>query len=240
MSDLLIKPLIQPHSQKLLVVFHHAGGMALSYRSWIPAMGPDWQVALFEVPGRGLNRDSPAPKSFTDLFPDLLDEIEELADERSITLFGHSMGGLIAYETALRLGSVLDTLVISSIGPKAYERFMDNEETERFYAQMEDPAVLSENIRNRPDALEIFRQNLRQDADLLRKWRPSGTIKIRTLIMGGREDDLVPVSALESWRDYCSFPQIKTFDGGHFYWEQNLKSLAQILDELPRKRERLL
>ena len=240
MSDLLIKPRVTPGSRRLLVVFHHAGGLALTYMPWVQAMSSDWQVALFEMPGRGLNREILAPKDIAEFFPDLLEEIEDLAGDRSITLFGHSFGGLIAYETALRIGSDLDTLIISAIAPNAFRKFESTKETETFYQQMEDPELLPVAVRQRPDALHVYRENLRVDSELIKRWRPSKQVRTRTFILGGRDDQLVPLATLNLWQDYIHYPQIKSFAGGHFYWEQNLSVLAQMLDDLPSKRERLI
>ncbi|ACA14742.1 Thioesterase [Methylobacterium sp. 4-46] len=108
-----------PRGRPQVVCFHHAGGNAGFFRPWldVPALA-GVAVCPVELPGRG-GRFGEAPRA------DLAGVARALSDllaahldwSRPVILFGHSLGALIAYETALRLegsGLVPAHLVVSA------------------------------------------------------------------------------------------------------------------------------
>lgn len=89
-----------------LVCFPHAGGSATAYMPLARTLPEDFDVVAVQYPGRQ-DRYREAP--FTSLVSLVEAVAEELAREiaadpgRPYALFGHSMGSIIAFETALVL-----------------------------------------------------------------------------------------------------------------------------------------
>jgi surfactin synthase thioesterase subunit len=80
-----------------LFCFPHAGGGALAYRSWQGRLPAEVEVCPVQLPGReGRFRERPF-RSLDDLLPTLVEQLLPLLD-RPFVLFGHSLGGLIAFE----------------------------------------------------------------------------------------------------------------------------------------------
>lgn len=91
----------QPHSTAVcrLICFPHAGGSANAFRPWPNLLGPRVEVHVIQYPGRANRFAEP----FVDDMSVAADRIaRELAAQsnRPYALFGHSMGGAIAYEVA--------------------------------------------------------------------------------------------------------------------------------------------
>lgn len=102
-----------------LICFPHAGGSASAYRSWLP----DWHDApelwAVQYPGREDRTDEPLPDSLPQLAQHIALALQWLTD-KPYTLFGHSMGAVVAYETARQasqLGLPSPTRLIASGSP---------------------------------------------------------------------------------------------------------------------------
>ncbi|MBD8906194.1 hypothetical protein MZTS_05555 [Methylorubrum zatmanii] len=94
-----------PRGRPQIVCFHHAGGSAGFFRPWLdlPEL-TEIAICPIELPGRG-SRFGEAPRAdLADLARSLSAILAGHLDwSRPVLLFGHSLGALIAYETALRL-----------------------------------------------------------------------------------------------------------------------------------------
>ena len=93
---------VQPHtgSRPLrLFCFSYAGGSSTTFASWQAALAPDIDVCAIQLPGRGARMGEPLMTSF----PELIGTIAQvISNQRGApyAFFGHSLGGLIAFEVA--------------------------------------------------------------------------------------------------------------------------------------------
>src|SRR6266852_5398189 len=81
-----------------LICFPHAGGSASFFRDWGNHL-PESEVYGVCYPGRAERIDEPPPTDLRQLAGEIAAAVEPLSD-RPIALFGHSMGGIVALETA--------------------------------------------------------------------------------------------------------------------------------------------
>ncbi|MGW0836145.1 thioesterase II family protein [Streptomyces prunicolor] len=88
----------QPGAGRRLICFPHAGGSASFYRDWGVRL-PDFEVHAVRYPGRAERIAEPAPTDLRQLGRDIADALVPLADV-PLVLFGHSMGAVVALETA--------------------------------------------------------------------------------------------------------------------------------------------
>ncbi|MET8849707.1 alpha/beta fold hydrolase [Amycolatopsis sp. NPDC004625] len=84
-----------------LVCFPHAGGSASFFRDWGRHLG-DLEVHAVRYPGRAERLDEPPPEDLARLGREIAEALLPLAD-RPIALFGHSLGAVVALETARSL-----------------------------------------------------------------------------------------------------------------------------------------
>ncbi len=82
----------------------HSGASASVYARWRRVL-PDWlQVCPLELPGRGMRMDEPLQRDIKALAAQLAEEISRDLDG-PYALFGHSLGGLLAFELAHALNA---------------------------------------------------------------------------------------------------------------------------------------
>jgi surfactin synthase thioesterase subunit len=85
-----------------IVAIHFAGGNRYSLQYLRSHLPPDIGLAPVELPGRGIRLDETLLTSVADIVADLRGQCGEVAG-RPFVLFGHCMGGLLAFLLARRL-----------------------------------------------------------------------------------------------------------------------------------------
>src|SRR3546814_4467064 len=88
----------RPAAELRLFCFPHAGGAASSYFAWAGALEAV-DVLAVQPPGREGRLAEPLIADMTTLLDRLVAAIEPQLD-RPFVFFGHSMGALVAFETA--------------------------------------------------------------------------------------------------------------------------------------------
>ncbi|MFC8127456.1 thioesterase II family protein [Streptomyces sp. NPDC057302] len=95
----------QPDATTRLICLPHAGGSASAYRSWLT----DWHDApelwAVQYPGREDRTEEALPGTLPELAQHIALALQWMAD-KPYTLFGHSMGALVAYETVRQAGQL--------------------------------------------------------------------------------------------------------------------------------------
>src|SRR5476649_237391 len=95
----------------------YSGASAMVYARWRRTL-PEWlQVCPLELPGRGMRMDEPLQRDIKALAAQLADEISRDLNG-PYALFGHSLGGLLAFELAhaLRERGVPEPLALFASG----------------------------------------------------------------------------------------------------------------------------
>ena len=91
-----------PHAELRLFCLPYAGSGAVVYRDWPGVVPRHVQVCPVELPCRGTRFGEAAFTRLAPLVNALADALDGALD-RPFALFGHSMGGLVAYELARTL-----------------------------------------------------------------------------------------------------------------------------------------
>jgi surfactin synthase thioesterase subunit len=238
----------RPRARVRLYCFPHAGGSASAFRGWAELL-PEWvELIAVQYPGRQDRYGDPLPASITELAEEILDGIG--ADFALPTAFlGHSMGALVAFETARRLRprfpSPLAALFVS--GSKApadrSPKGLTFEEGEiREYLALLGGAgaqALSDQ-----ELWRICYPVLCGDLRLTEtyRYRAGAPLACRLVALGGDEDPVVTPEDIARWKDYAmGGADTHVLPGGHFYVEGSLPELAALLtrklSEIPEMSE---
>ncbi|KUM99145.1 hypothetical protein AQI95_40315 [Streptomyces yokosukanensis] len=226
-----------------LVCFPHAGGSATAYMHLARTLPADFDVLSVQYPGRQ-DRYGEAP--FTDLAPLVEAVAEELARElaadpgRPYALFGHSMGSLVAFETArLLVERELpgpQRLFLSGRGgahlPNSadYHLFDDAD----VLADVRELGGTDQIMLDDPEILRMVLPALRADYRALGTYRfvAGEPLTAPITALTGDRDPMVTVQEARTWREHTSGDfALKVFPGGHFYLAERIGPVAAAVTE---------
>ncbi|UZW58436.1 thioesterase II family protein [Lysobacter enzymogenes] len=229
---------LMPVTQSLprLICLPYAGGSWHAFAPWQVALQGQLEVVAPELPGRG-HRIAEAPFSRLPALVDwLLDELDaQLADDFS--LWGHSMGALLAYETARTLERRGRRgprhLFVTGALPPRYPRH-----AERYHLLDDDGLIAKlaamggtpeEVLRDR-DLMQIVLPFVRADFAVCETYawdcREPAVCAPITAIGGDRDPDIA-IEKLQGWND-CSRAgaRVSSLPGGHFFLRDHVAALA--------------
>ncbi|GAA1394549.1 thioesterase II family protein [Catellatospora coxensis] len=207
-----------------LVCFPHAGGSASFYFPVSRELAPAVDVLAVQYPGRQDRRAEPPLTSIEDL-ADRLAEVLAPGVDRPVVFFGHSMGAVVAFETALRFeaaGHPVRALVAS--GRRAPSRVRHENVHQR-----SDEGIVTElrllsgtegDLLGDDEVVRMILPALRADYQAVETYRcdPGRRITAPILALVGDADPRVDVAEVESWAGHTvgGF-RLRVLPGGHFY-----------------------
>ena len=226
-EEAFITPRITPRAKMQLICFHDAGGNASLFSNWEDHLPEDMDLKLFEMPGRGQKlhqRPYQQVQQFTD---DLVPKIQSMGDI-PFALFGHSMGGLLAFELTKALrknGGPLPVKLFVSSTPQlaSYDRSrvdhnMTVERMVELYPHLSQEQVPDEELRS------MLIEMMRKDLGVLSNYRYRQESPLEVPIVGiyGSEDPGADHSSMSKWQMETSVGcTIIQRDGGHHYIHQD-------------------
>jgi len=187
----------------------------------------DIDVLPVQLPGREARLDEPAFARLEPLMDALFAAIRPLLD-RPYALFGHSMGGLIAFELARAIRAAAlpqpSHLFISARqAPHAPPRWplphtLQDAELSDLLRRL---GGTPEQVLVDPALRELVFPALRKDFELVDTYayRPGPPLEVPLRAFGATGDILVNAAALENWRAHTRhFLGVQMFPGHHHYF----------------------
>jgi surfactin synthase thioesterase subunit len=101
----LVFPKPNPDASFRLFCFNYAGGGAMIYRPWVKHIGDHIELVAIEPPGRGSRTKEASISDLGQYRKELISAMEPFMD-KPCALFGHCLGGLNLYESALSLSQL--------------------------------------------------------------------------------------------------------------------------------------
>lgn len=212
-----------------LVCLPHAGGSATAYAPLARALGADVDVVAVQYPGRQERWDEEPFTAMTPLVEAVAGELARaVAAEpgRPYALFGHSMGAVVAWETARvleRRGLPLPRRVFLSGRGAPQARHDDRRlalDDAALTADVHRLGGTDQSLLDDPDVLELLLPVLRADYRALASYRWHGGAPITPPITAliGDDDPVVSVAEAGTWRGHTGGGfALEVFSGGHFY-----------------------
>ncbi|MER5868046.1 alpha/beta fold hydrolase [Kitasatospora sp. NPDC002040] len=230
-----------PGASARLVCFPHAGGSASSYLPMATAFQERVEVLSVQYPGRQDRFGEPCAKDIDELLDAVVDALAPtLADDRPVGLFGHSMGALVAFETARRLEqegqppTVLFTsarqgpaLPLQAPGAANFEV----NDASLLEGVMALGGIESELLAH-PELLELVLPALRGDYRLLSMYQhqPGPPLSCPLVALVGDSDPCVPVEGVRTWeRETLGPSELHVLPGSHFYLDDQLPQVVEII-----------
>lgn len=233
-------PQARTEPRRRLVCFPHAGGTASVYHRWGAMASHETEVWAIELPGHGTRfGEAPAQHLVTtaQTIAAALGEAGLL--DLPFALFGHSMGGLLAFEVAraFRRSPQLQHLFASG----CHMPQLDHGEPPIHALPPDDfLAVLTKRYGGIPD--EILQEKelvalllpaLRADMMMVEchRHQPGPALACPITALAGLDDARATPEVLAGWRPHTAGPfELLRFPGGHFYLQTQGRELVATLE----------
>ena len=219
-----------------LFLFPYAGGSSRSFHGWPEALSGCCDAIPCDTPC--------ASRPYIDP-PEVL-TIQDMAIRQAMRLarhpgpfaiFGHSMGALVAFETARhlrRMRARTPRLLILSAHraphlPSEHDALHKLPDAD-FDARLATYAGTPGEVMQNAELMDLFRPVLRRDFMACETYRLTSEppLDIPALCLGGTEDPDIPPEALSAWsQHFTQLPGLGLLPGGHFYFRDALP--AQVM-----------
>ncbi|MET7398179.1 alpha/beta fold hydrolase [Dactylosporangium sp. NPDC005572] len=222
-----------------LVICPHAGTGAASYRAFSKAFSAYFSVYLLQYPGRQDRLAEPAATSIAELGGASLAEFATSPYHRGrpVTLFGHSMGGIVAFEfarAAEAAGVPVATLAVSAVvAPSQIADLPPHpSEDEEILSRLTALQGTSAEILASREILRMALPVLKADYAAIDAYtcEPDVTVSAPVVALDGDRDPIVSLADLYGWgRHTTAGVSVSLFSGGHFYLNDNVEGIAETL-----------
>ncbi|MEU2834664.1 alpha/beta fold hydrolase [Streptomyces lavendulae] len=225
----------------VLVCLPFAGAGASFFRKWQPLAADGLRIAAVQLPGR---EERFLDETHTDA-SSAMDEAwawlePQLDGAERIVVFGHSLGAVLAYELAHRIGDLgglpVERLVVSgSAGPwKPRARRATGLSDEQFLTRVQGFAGYTHQAMQDEEMLELLVPLLRADVEMHENYRPSypGPLNAPITALRGADDDLVSAMECAQWVEATTGGFDSTeLPGGHMYLTESAGDVLRIVTE---------
>jgi surfactin synthase thioesterase subunit len=224
-----------------IFLFPPAGSDISIYQKWENYLPSDVELCLIRLPGRGGRVNEPLIDDISILTSEIANDIIQYFDIPYV-FFGHSMGALVAYETAVLIyenghrlpeklflsslkapnymNSKNESLLGSTTNGDEYSNLhLMNDEAlkNKLYQIGGIPEIIMKDNSYADKLLPIFRNDLK----LCETFKRDDVIRLPVPIdvYGGNADKIVSRKDLEEWKGCSNLKvTITLFPGGHFYF----------------------
>ena len=216
-----------------------AGGSATIYRHWKKHLDTAIDLIPIELAGRGNRLNESFYSSLDEAVADIAKNINlyDLNDEYAI--FGHSMGGMLTYNTTLFLESMdcvfKKPIIISGCLPPDQfvlkQQIRDNKSLRQYLLEL---GGVAEDFFENAEIRNVFLPIIKADFQLYKTYRPTCTkMKSNIVIFYGTEDYIGNASLYKDWWNFTEgkvefFP----FSGNHFFIKDSIVKVAKTLNEI--------
>jgi surfactin synthase thioesterase subunit len=221
-----------------LVCLPFAGGGASFYRPWKKLDVAGVRVAPLQLPGREESFSEDPFTGVLDAARYLAAAVVKLADRQGpVALFGHSLGAVLAYETARALEGddrvdLLHLFVSGSPAPgSGRSRRASGLDDDEFLARVEEFAGYRHHALDDPSMRELLLPLLRVDVAMHEDYEPVSTrpLDVPVTSLRGADDTLVLPDDAARWAATTSAPfRAVEIPGGHMYLADSPRQLLEL------------
>lgn len=222
-----------PDAPVRLVCFPHAGGSAGFFFPMAAPLAPGAELLAVQYPGRQNRRLEPCVEDVGALADAVAAALSPYQD-RPLALFGHSMGAVVAFETARRLARPPLRLYASGRRAPGLHR-------EESVHRLDDDGIIDElralsgtdsKVLGDEEIMRMILPAIRADYRAIETYRPAAgaTLDCPVTALVGDNDPRVSVEEARAWSGYTTGPfELTVFTGGHFYLADHQQDVIRLV-----------
>jgi surfactin synthase thioesterase subunit len=228
-------------ARERLFCFPFAGGSAATFAAWAEELQPGIDVWAAQPRGRGMRLYEPLHQSVKEMVEDYMQAIRAHLD-LPFAFYGHSLGGLLAYELTLELeaeGLPLPMhLILGASAPPVLglilPRISHLPDDGFVTAVRERYSGIPDSVLQEPELMELFLPALKADFAAHETFDRSRTTQVRCPItaLAGSDDPVIEPAMMQEWSRYtaASF-DLRIIPGDHFFLSSNRDSVLSTIRE---------
>jgi surfactin synthase thioesterase subunit len=230
-------PTGSPTAIQTLYIFPHAGGSARSYLLFSREFSTDMKRVAVQYPGHPDRHDVPDIASI----PALADDVYKMLAPRTtpdahVAFFGHSMGGLVAFEVARKFeaaGQPIAALFLSASaapGHAGYEYLHQDSDDELLKMVTDMTGTNSQFIGERFGAT-ILRTLRNYGAITEYNCPPGTTVSCPIYAYAAADDTAVNYESVLAWSAFTTSDfAVRVLPGSHFYITEEVRELVEDIE----------
>lgn len=231
------------HSRQL-ILFPFLGGFGASFNGLVNGLRSGWDIWTANPPGHGPSTIAPID-SLDELVAHYVDELDDVLRPGAV-LFGHSMGGIIAYHVLAALqqdarfgpNRIPADLILSAVrAPMRLAEDLWSQASDRdLITHLIEFGALPGLIAADPDLIGLFVPAFRADYGVLEdaRRRPISKLDVRARLVLGELDPQTPSGTADDWQRYFWRPlRTHTLPGEeHMFVRHAIEPIDAILAEV--------
>jgi surfactin synthase thioesterase subunit len=228
-----------------LFCFPYAGGAGAVFNGWRQYLDNRIDMHAVELAGRGRRIYDPLYDSMEEAVDDVLKIIAGRLNEIPYALFGHSMGGILAYELTqqIRERNLPQPLTLFISGRGAphipYEcdkKMLHRLPEEDFKKEIIQLGGTPKEFFEHPELLDVLLPMLRSDFKIAETFEDTGADDIRpldidiTVFIG--KNECVTAEQMHGWKDHTNrVCTLCYFEGEHFFINEETEKIVKIINQ---------
>lgn len=223
-----LRPVVGPPPDVRLFCFPYAGGAPAAYGRWPARVPAGCEVWSFQYPGQGPRFDETPYTDWRRLVADACCAVERLG-ERPFAFFGHSMGGLVAFECARTLrrrgGPLPLHLMVSGCRAPGRNllhgtRRISGLPRDAFVEEIRRMGGTPRNVIENPEFMDLLLPGLRSDFAMVEDYafEEEPPLDLPLSVFVGSQDRMAPLDRCVGWRRQTLREfALDVIEGDHFF-----------------------
>lgn len=224
-----------------LFCFPYSGGTAHIFRPVVDLLPQGLGVYAFELPGRGRRFNEPLLATLPAMVEEALAGMFTLLGQSESLFFGHSLGGLLAFEVARELRRrrlpLPRHLFVSGIRAPQVPKREENAHTlpqDAFVGKLKEMGGTPQAILENREMLELMLPILRKDFQAYETYTyvPEPPLPCPITAFGGTHDPFVTADDVQQWSMHTNaLFTSRMFDGDHFFIHERFGEIADAISQ---------
>lgn len=221
-----------------------AGGSSFSYMQWKKYLSRNIEIISLDYPGHGRRIKYRLSKDFREVVEDIVDQIKcDNLDKAPFVIYGHSMGGMVAYLSSVDLEKyynlIPEKVIIGACKcPDAFNSCTKEKVNYNIIVkELLDGHRITKEIADTVEFKKNIYPIIENDFEMIREFDNMQWSKVKIgselICLYGGMDETVQYSNIVGWKEYTKKTLLcKMINSGHFFLEEKAKEVCDIVNEL--------